>query len=125
MVDWSTVLGELITQFLRIMIPVGIALILKWAGELWLKMKAQVPEIAEVLNFACQLATRAAEQEYGGKHGEEKKQYAIEFVQKYLAEHGLKVDVSVIASSIEASVFGMNGYKRYVEESNASADNAE
>lgn len=116
MVDWSTVLGELLTQFLRIIVPVGIALILKWAGELWLKVKAQKPEIAELLQYACSLATKAAEQEFGGKHGEEKKQYAIDFVQKFLAEHDVKVDVSVIASSIEAAVFGMNSFRFYVPE---------
>ena len=112
MVDWNVVLGELITQGLRILLPVGIALILKWATELWLKVKEQKPEIAELLQYAVAVATRAAEQEFGGKHGEEKKQYAIEFVQKYLAENGVKVDVSVIASAIESAVYGMNLWKR-------------
>ena len=110
MVDWKIVFGDLLTQVLRILLPVGIALILKWAGELWLKVKAQKPEVAELLNYAVSIAVQAAEQEYGGKHGEEKKAYAISFVKKFLYENGIQIDVDVIASAIEASVFNMNAY---------------
>lgn len=119
--DWNMIAGELITQVLKILLPIGIALILKWAGELWLKVKEQKPEIAELLNYAVSIAVRAAEQEFGGEHGAEKKAYAIEFVQKFLAENGVMIDVSVIASAIESAVFGMNAWMK----PDAHTDNAE
>ena len=105
MVDWKSILGEILTQTLRILLPVVIALILKWAAEIWIKIKAERPDIASILEYAARIAVRAAEQIFGEGHGEEKKEYAIATVEQYLAENGLSLDVTVIADAIEAEVY--------------------
>lgn len=112
-VDWNVVTGEIITAVLKILIPVCVALVLKWAGEFWTKLKEQKPDLAEVLSFAARTAVYAAEQLFPGKgQGEEKKAYAIEAVERYLYEKGFAVDVHVIEDAIEATVFSaLNSWK--------------
>ena len=46
------------------------------------------------------IAVYAAEQIFGGKRGEEKKQYVID----YLAARGLYVDVDVVSSELNAMI---------------------
>ena len=122
MIDWSEVLGELITQGMKILLPVCIALILKWAGELWLKLKEAKPDVAKVLSYAVTLAVQAAEQIFGDGHGVEKKTYAIQFVNNLLAEQGLKVNGDVIADAIESAVWEeINCWKR-IQERNDTAE---
>jgi Phage holin protein (Holin_LLH). len=112
-VDWNVVTGEIITAVLKILIPVCVALVLKWAGEFWTKLKEQKPDLAEVLSFAARTAVYAAEQLFPGKgQGEEKKAYAIEAVERYLYERGFAIDVHVIEDAIEATVFSaLNSWK--------------
>ena len=114
-VEWNVVVSEIITAVLKIVIPVVVALILKWATEIWLKVKGEHPDLAQILGYAVSIAVDAAEQIFGDGKGAEKKQYAIEAVKKYLAEFGLSVDVDVIADAIEQSVFRMNYFRRIEE----------
>lgn len=106
--DWSIVLGELVTQVMRIVLPVLIALIIKWAIQLYYQIKNERPDFAAILKVAVETAVVAAEQLYGSEEGEQKKEYAIASVQDYLAQNGLKVDVSVIADAIEATVYSLH-----------------
>ena len=104
-IDWSAVTGEIMTQILRVIIPLFVALIIKWAVELYHKLKTEQPEWLPVLEYAAELAVLAAEQIYGDGHGAEKKQYAIQTIQNILAEHGLKLDLTVIDDAVEAEVY--------------------
>ena len=104
-INWSAITGELITAGLKVLLPVCVALILKWATETWLKVKESRPDLAEILKFAAQTAVFAAEQVIGSGHGAEKRAYAIEFMQNYLAERGIKVDIDVIVGTIESAVW--------------------
>lgn len=105
MVDWSVIVGDVITQVLRVIIPVLVALVLKWAVEVWAKVKTEKPDLAAVLDYAVDLAVHAAEQIFGEGAGEQKKAYAIEAVERFLAERGVFIDVDVIADAIEAEVY--------------------
>ena len=111
-VDWNAITGQVITAVLKIVIPVCVALVLKWAGEIWLKIKGENPDLADVLSYAVELAVEAAEQIFGPGKGEEKKQYAIQAAEKYLAEFGLVIDLDVIADAIEHEVYEMNKYSK-------------
>jgi len=104
-IDWSIVIGEIMTQILRVLIPLFIAMIIKWAVELYHKIKTEQPEWLPVLEYAAELAVLAAEQLFGDGYGAEKKQYAIETIQKILAEHDIKLNLSVIEDAIEAEVY--------------------
>ena len=105
MVDWNEVIGQCLTQILRILLPLCVALIIKWAVELYHKIKSEQPEVAPILEYAAELAVLAAEQIFGSGKGDQKKQYAIETIQRILAENGLKLDLSVIEDAIEAEVY--------------------
>lgn len=104
-IDWSIVIGEIMTQILRVLIPLFVAMIIKWAVELYHRIKSEQPEWLPVLEYAAELAVLAAEQLFGDGHGNEKKQYAVETIQRILAEHDIKLDLTVIGNAIEAEVY--------------------
>ena len=116
-VDWNVVIGEAVTQLLKVLIPVFVALILKWATDLWLRIKADKPDLARILEFAAQTAVFAAEQLIGDGHGEDKRAYAISYMTQYLADQGIHVSIDVIAGAIESAVYSyMNRWRDKSEE---------
>ena len=108
MVDWNVLLGELMTQILRVLIPVLVALIAKWAVQLYEEIKKNQPDLGLVLQTAVNQAVIAAEQMMQTEDGNAKKEYAIASVQDYLAQKGLVIDVSVIEDAIEATVYSLH-----------------
>lgn len=104
-IDWSVVIGEIMTQILRVLIPLFVAMIIKWAVELYHRIKSEQPEWLPVLEYAAELAVLAAEQIFGDGQGKEKKQYAIETIQRILAENNIHLDLNVIEDAIEAEVW--------------------
>lgn len=110
-IEWNVITSQVITAVLKVIIPVAVALVLKWAGELWLKIKGENPELADVLSYAAELAVEASEQIFGSGQGEQKKEYAIKAIQNVLSEYGLVIDVEVIADAIEREVYEMNRTK--------------
>lgn len=108
MVDWNIIIGEAVTQVLRVLIPVLVALIVKWAIQLYQQIKESQPDIAKVLQTAVNTAVIATEQVMQTAEGQEKKEYAIESVQRFLAEKGIAIDVSIIEDAIEATVFSLH-----------------
>ena len=102
MVDWSEIAGELITQALRILLPVFIALILKWAGELWLRFKENQPDWAYAISKGAEIGYYAAEEYFHNHPGEEgKMEYAIEEAHRYIKEaFGVDIDLQTIADAI-------------------------
>ena len=104
-VDWNAITGEIMTQILKVVIPLFVAMIIKWAVELYHRIKTEQPDWAPVLEYAAELAVLAAEQIYGNGRGDEKKAYAIQAVTDILTEHGIFINVSVIDDAIEAEVY--------------------
>jgi hypothetical protein len=102
MVDWSEVGGELVTQVLRIMIPVLIALILKWAGDLVMRIKESQPQLYWALSEAAEIGYAVAEEYFRGQKvdGREKLNKAIDHAVRYLSEFGLKVDETTVKDAI-------------------------
>jgi len=107
-VDWNVILGELMTQILRVVIPVLVALIAKWAIQVYEMIKENQPDFALVLQTAVNQAVIAAEQMLQTEDGQKKKEYAIASVQDYLAQKGMPVDVGVIEDAIEATVYTLH-----------------
>lgn len=108
MIEWNVILGELMTQFLRVLIPVLVALVAKWAIQLYEEIKKNQPDFAQVLQTAVNIAVMSAEQMMQTEDGQRKKQYAIASVQDYLAQKGMVIDVSVIEDAIEATVYSLH-----------------
>lgn len=107
-VDWSLILGEIMTQILRVLIPVCVALIAKWAIQLYEEIKKSQPDFAQVLQTAVNIAVMSAEQMMQTEDGKAKKEYAIASVKDYLAQKGMAIDVSVIEDAIEATVYSLH-----------------
>lgn len=111
-VNWNVITGEIVTATLKILLPVIVALIFKWATELWLRIKENEPNVASVLEYTTRTAIFAAEQIFGSGHGEQKKDYAIAYINKFLADQGISVDSEIIINTIESAVWEhLNQYK--------------
>lgn len=106
--EWNVILGELMTQLLRVLIPVLVALIAKWAIQLYEEIKKNQPDFGQVLQTAVNIAVMSAEQMLQTEDGRKKKEYAIASVQDYLAQKGMMIDVGVIEDAIEATVYSLH-----------------
>ena len=69
----------------------------------WLKTKIAANKLQTIKTYV-EIGVKAAEQLYTATDGEEKKAYVINF----LAEHGIRFDVSTIDQLIEAAVLQLH-----------------
>ena len=69
----------------------------------WLKTKIDANKLQTIKTYV-EIGVKAAEQLYAATDGEEKKAYVINF----LAEHGIRFDVSTIDQLIEAAVLHLH-----------------
>ena len=102
-VDWNIIAGQAITSLLKVFVPVFVALILKWAGELWLKVKAINPRVDWLLDTAVEIGYNAAEEFFRGKTGvsNQKLEYAIQVAQNYLKDvSGVEIDLISVKNAI-------------------------
>ena len=123
MIDWSVIIGDAVTQILRVLIPVFVALVLKWAIQLYSQIRKAQPEFGVILQTAVNQAVMAAEQLMKTEEGQKKKEYAIASVQDYLAQHGMVIDVSVIEDAIEATVYSLHRENFFLTKEQRMAQN--
>ena len=123
MIDWSVIIGDAVTQILRVLIPVCVAMVLKWAIQLYGQIKKAQPEFGVILQTAVNQAVMAAEQMMKTEEGQKKKEYAIASVQDYLAQHGMVIDVSVIEDAIEATVYSLHRENFFLTKEQRMAQN--
>lgn len=69
----------------------------------WLKTKIDANKLQTIKTYV-EIGVKAAEQLYAATDGKEKKAYVINF----LAEHGIRFDVSTIDQLIEAAVLQLH-----------------
>ncbi len=107
-------LSKVLQAVLEASLPILAAALATWvmekAIEMFRKLKDKNPELYEICKVVCREAVTAAEQVYGSGEGEQKLHYAINFVEKYLAAKGIKLDIDIILGYIEAAVKDMNDY---------------
>jgi len=93
---------------LIIAIPIVAAGAFMWARQKWAEIKQNISkEQLSLIEKGVQIAVKAAEQAgFAGvlKSGSEKKEYAIDAVQRYLDRAGIAIDVEEIVTLIEAEV---------------------
>ncbi|MBP5782084.1 MAG: phage holin [Bacteroidales bacterium] len=106
--------NKVLQAVLETALPILAAALASWATgkaiEIFKKLRDKNPELYEILKVVCREAVTAAEQVYGGGEGRKKLEYAINFVEKYLAAKGIKLDIDIILGYIEAAVKDMNDY---------------
>lgn len=107
-------LSKILQAILEAALPILAAALASWAigkaMEIFRKLKDKNPELYEITKVISREAVHAAEQVYGGEHGSEKLQYAINVVEKYLAAKGIVLDLDIILAYIESAVKEMNDY---------------
>lgn len=101
-VDWNLIAGEVMTQMLRILLPVVIVLIFKWIVEIWTKLLEKNPKLAEAILLAGRIGYAAAEEYFRDLDttGEDKMEYALARAEEYLHSLGIHVNLDVIHDSI-------------------------
>lgn len=109
MIDWTKVLTEVLLAVLTIIaVPLGtfIGQALKaLKAKLEAEAAAAFPDAFDLLQKFAVSAVQAAEQSGLVETGEAKKAFAIEQVEKWLAQAGIDLDLDQIDAAIEAAVF--------------------
>lgn len=106
--ELTNFLAQLSQALLIIAIPIVVAGAFMWARQKAAEIKQNLSkEQLSMIEKGVQIAVKAAEQAgFSGilKSGREKKEYAIDAVQRYLDRAGVAIDVEEIATLIEAEV---------------------
>lgn len=96
-------------------VPVVVPLVVGWlVSQVQIaraRLASELPDLYWVLNNAAKLAVDAAEQAGIAKLITDKKRYAIEVAELYLAEKGIDIDIELIDAAIEAAVLNEFGEK--------------
>jgi hypothetical protein len=84
------------------------------AAKIWKQIKTDRPDIAYILLAGARMAVQAAEQ--AGLAGliENKKAYALDFLENYLKTQGIPINIKLLDAAIEAAVY--NEFKKFKNE---------
>lgn len=106
--ELTNFLATLAQSLLIIAIPIVVAGVFMWSRQKAAEIKQNLTkEQLSMIEKGVQIAVKAAEQAgFSGflKSGSEKKEYAIDAVQRYLDRAGVTIDVEEIVTLIEAEV---------------------
>ena len=110
-INWNDIVGEVLTQILRILLPIVIVLCIKWLSEIYHMLREKNPKLAEAIALAGQLGYSTAEEYFNGTNadGTEKMDFALARAQSYLHTLGWNIDLNVIRDSIVN--YGVTNYK--------------
>jgi hypothetical protein len=84
---------------------IGVAI--AWAKKLWAEAKATQPDLFAEIERVALMVVDAAEQAGITEIIEDKKQWALDLAEKFLAVQGIVVDLDLVAAAIEAAVKAM------------------
>lgn len=110
------VLSVFIEKFLvamaTLIAPMAAVWLFAEARRAWAEFRLMQPKAAELLEQIAPIAVRAAEQAHLGGLIQDKKTYALEYVEKWLAAQGMTIDLDLISAAIEAAVWEEFNKKR-------------
>ena len=101
----SAVLQSLLEFLLPIVAVAVIGALVSWAKLLWEKAKSWNGDATTLLAEAAKVAVTAAEQAGAAKLISDKKVYAMDIAERWLAEHGIHLDIELIDAAVEAAVY--------------------
>jgi len=106
---WKDFVSVFVQEFLGIVVPVLASLLagllIAWIKKLVEEIKVKMDgRFMWMLDEAVRVAVLAAEQANLAGFVEDKKSYAIDVAEKWLAARGFKVDLGILADQIEAAV---------------------
>ena len=108
-IDANKVLFDFLNLFLQAVLPVLAAALAGWlysqARLAWQKFQNARPDIADSIQWAAEIAVRAAEQANLGGLIDDKKHYALQFAQRWLELKKIPIDLEALDGAIEAAVW--------------------
>jgi len=104
-VNWTELGNTLIATLIPILVPFLVALCVQGIRLLQAKIKAEQPTTYEKLEKLCSDAVLIAEQMNLGKLIEDKKSWAVAYVQAQADKTGLKFNIEEIELMIEKAVY--------------------
>ena len=105
----NKVLFDFLNLFLQAVLPVLAAALAGWlysqARLAWQKFQNARPDTADAIQWAAEIAVRAAEQANMGGLIDDKKHYALQFAQRWLKLKKIPIDLEALDGAIEAAVW--------------------
>ncbi len=106
--EWMPILSKVIEAILIAILPPLIVALITFlivkAKEVWARAKAWNPTVTEYLEKAARFAVQAAEQAGAAELIKDKKQYAIQIAEAWLAANHITTDIDLIDAAIEKAV---------------------
>jgi len=106
--EWMPVLSKVLEAILiAILPPLAVALVsfvVAKAKDVWERAKQWNPTVTQYLEQAAVFAVQAAEQAGAAALIEDKKQYAIQIAEAWLAANHITTDIDLIDAAIEKAV---------------------
>lgn len=103
-----------LAQFAQTLLMLGLPILAAYAAR-WLRVQGKIAwakleatqnrALLELINTLARLAVQAAEQEFGGDKGQEKKRAAVQLLSDWLEERGVQLDEAKIYAAVEAAVY--------------------
>jgi hypothetical protein len=108
MIDWNVILSNVLEAVLILVLPAVAVAITRWlwaqASIIWHTIEQSRPGLADVLAQVSAFAVAAAEQAGIGGLIDDKKKYALEIAEKWLAENNITIDLELVSAAIEVAV---------------------
>lgn len=106
--EWMPILSKVIEAILIAILPplavVLVSVVLAYAKKLWADLKQRYPSVTDLVEEAAVFAVQAAEQAGAAALIEDKKQYAIQIAEAWLAANHITTDIDLIDAAIEKAV---------------------
>ena len=106
--EWMPILSKVIEAILIAILPplavVLVSVVLAHAKKLWADLKQRYPSVTDLVEQAAVFAVQAAEQAGAAELIKDKKQYAIQIAEAWLAANHITTDIDLIDAAIEKAV---------------------
>lgn len=106
--EWMPVLSKVLEAILIAILPPLVAFLvsvgLAYVKRVWGDLKQRYPTVTELIEEAAVFAVQAAEQAGAAALIEDKKQYAIQIAEAWLAANHITTDIDLIDAAIEKAV---------------------
>jgi hypothetical protein len=114
--EWNDFFSLFVQGLLTLIVPTIAAAGLRWlwlqGSKAWEQFRQSQPDVCLQIEWAANMAIKAAEQAGAANLIDDKKAYALDIAERWLAAKGLKVDLDLVAGAIEAEVYKeFNGSK--------------
>lgn len=106
--EWMPIVSKVLEAVLIAILPPLAAAMVAWmlakAKEGWARAKRWNPTVTDLIEEAAKFAVRAAEQAGAAELIADKKAYALQIAEAWLAQRNITTDLDLIDAAIEAAV---------------------